>query len=160
MTKNRIIFSLFLMVAIFLSSCSNGSSNESTNSIESTNSGEVSIGKQVWMTKNLNVDKFRNGDPIPEAKTEEEWERAGDNKQPAWCYYNNDPKNGNKYGRLYNWYAINDARGIAPVGWHIPSDQEWSILEKSIGNESGKKFKGKSAWVFEGENGKIVLELN
>jgi uncharacterized protein (TIGR02145 family) len=63
----------------------------------------VTIGNQVWTTKNLNVDKFRNGDPILEVKTDEEWLKAGENKQPAWCYYNNDPANGEKYGKLYNW---------------------------------------------------------
>lgn len=118
---------------------------------------EIKLGNQIWMLHNLNVDKFRNGDNIPQAKSLEEWKKARDKKQPAWCYYNNDPKNGNKYGRLYNWYAVNDPRGIAPIGWHIPSDYEWSVLEKSIGNEIGKKFKGKSAWVIDGENGKIVL---
>jgi uncharacterized protein (TIGR02145 family) len=126
-------------------------------SLKSQTIKEIKLGNQIWMLNNLNVDKFRNGDNIPQAKSPEEWKKARDKKQPAWCYYNNDPRNGNKYGRLYNWYAINDARGLAPVGWHIPTDQEWLILEKSIGNESGKKFKGKSAWVIEGENGKIVL---
>ena len=82
----------------------------------------VKIGSQVWATENLNVDRFRNGDPIPQAKTAEEWQNAGNNQQPAWCYYNNDPKNGESYGKLYNWYAVNDRRGLAPQGWHIPSD--------------------------------------
>ena len=95
----------------------------------------VTIGNQVWMTKNLNVDKFRNGDPIPEAKTEEEWIKAGKNKQPAWCYYDNDPANGEKYGKLYNWYAVNDPRGLAPEGFHVPSDKEWSALVKYIAGD-------------------------
>ncbi len=88
-----------------------------------------------WSKKNLNVSKFRNGDNIPEAKTNEEWNKAGENKQPAWCYYNNDSLNGAKYGKLYNWYAVNDSRGLAPLGWHIPSDVEWSIVQDWI-NES------------------------
>jgi len=88
----------------------------------------VTIGTQVWMTKNLNVSTFRNGDPIPQAKTNEEWEKAGENEQPAWCYYDNDPANGAKYGKLYNWYAVNDSRGLAPVGYHIPTDAEWSTF--------------------------------
>ena len=53
----------------------------------------VKIGNQTWMAENLNVSTFRNGDPIPQAKTNKEWELAGKNKQPAWCYYDNDPKN-------------------------------------------------------------------
>ena len=94
---------------------------------------EVKIGQQVWTTENLNVDKFRNGEIIPEAKSEEEWIEAGDNKKPAWCYYNNDPSNGTKYGKLYNWYAVNDPRGLAPEGWHIPSDKEWDVLTNYLG---------------------------
>jgi len=109
----------------------------------------VTIGTQVWMTKNLDVSTFRNGDPIPEAKTNEEWERAGENQQPAWCYYHNDPANGAKYGRLYNWYAVNDRRGLAPIGWHIPSDAEWTILKDYFGGKRrvvGDKMKSKSGW--------------
>jgi uncharacterized protein (TIGR02145 family) len=109
---------------------------------------EVKIGKQIWMAENLNVDKFRNGDPIPEAKTPEEWKRAGENKQAAWCYYNNDSENGKKYGKLYNWYAVNDARGLAPKSFHIPNDLEWTNLINNLGGESvaGKKMKSTNGW--------------
>ena len=109
----------------------------------------VQIGTQVWMTKNLDVSTFRNGDPIPEAKTDEEWEKAGENKQPAWCYYNNDPGNGEKYGKLYNWYAVNDSRGLAPVGYHIPSDAEWTILTDFLGGEDAAGNKMKSMPIYE-----------
>ena len=70
--------------------------------------GTVRIGTQSWAVANLNVTTFRNGDTIPEARTYKEWETAGESRKPAWCYYNNDPVNGPRYGRLYNWYAIND----------------------------------------------------
>jgi len=106
----------------------------------------VKIGTQVWMTKNLDVSVFRNGDTIPEAKTDEEWREAGENQQPAWCYSANDPKNGQKYGKLYNWYAVNDSRGLAPTGWHIPSDVEWTILEDYLGDDADKKLKSTSGW--------------
>ncbi len=106
----------------------------------------VSIGTQVWMTKNLDVCTFRNGDPIPEAKTHESWKSAGENKQPVWCYYNNDSKNGTKYGKLYNWYAVNDSRGLAPTGYHIPTDAEWTVLIDYLGGESGKKMRTTSGW--------------
>ena len=113
-----------------------------------TNIPSVTIGKQVWMTENLNVDKFRNGDPIPEAKTDEEWEAADKNKQPAWCYYNNDPANGAKYGKLYNWYAVKDSRGLAPSGYHIPTHKEWTLLTKHLGGtkKAGGKMKSTSGW--------------
>ena len=106
----------------------------------------VKIGSQVWATENLNVDRFRNGDPIPQAETAEEWQNAGNNQQPAWCYYNNDPKNGEAYGRLYNWYAVNNRRGLAPQGWHIPSDAEWTQLITFLGGASGDKMKSTSGW--------------
>jgi uncharacterized protein (TIGR02145 family) len=51
----------------------------------------------------------------------------------AWCYYENDAKNGVKYGKLYNWYAVNDARGLAPAGWHVPTDYEWEVLSTFLG---------------------------
>ncbi len=106
-------------------------------------SQSVTIGTQTWTTLNLDVAIFRNGDAIPQAKTDEEWKAAGENKQAAWCYYDNDPKNGAKYGKLYNWYAVNDARGIAPMGWHVPTDQEWTVLSTFLGGEdvAGKKMK-------------------
>jgi uncharacterized protein (TIGR02145 family) len=108
----------------------------------------VIIGKQEWMTKNLNVDKFLNGDTIPHAKTAEEWTQAAYNREPAFCYYNNDPANGEKYGKLYNWYAVNDPRGLAPKGWHIPSDTEWTQLTDYLGGEdaAGSKMKSASGW--------------
>ena len=107
-----------------------------TNPVVATPSGPyktVTIGTQIWMKENLNVSTFRNGDPIPEAKTAEEWQAAGEAKQPAWCYYDNDSKNGVKYGKLYNWYAVNDSRGLAPVGWHVPDNDEWEVLEGIAG---------------------------
>jgi hypothetical protein len=106
----------------------------------------VTIGTQVWTTKNLDVATFRNGDAIPQAKTNEEWEAAGDNKQPAWCYYENNTANGTKYGKLYNWFAVVDYRGLAPAGWHVPTDGEWTVLENSIGDDAGKKMKSSSGW--------------
>jgi uncharacterized protein (TIGR02145 family) len=106
----------------------------------------VKIGTQTWMSVNLNVATFRNGDPIPEVKTNEEWEKAGKEGKPAWCYYNNDPKNGAKYGKLYNWYAVNDSRGLAPTGWHIPDNYELEILQNYLGSDAHIKMKSTSGW--------------
>lgn len=123
MKRVSLILSAVVVTAMMLSSCGG------------VEYKEVIIGKQVWMTENLNVDEFRNGDPIPHAKTAEEWKKAGENGQPAWCYYDNDPSNGEKYGKLYNWYAVNDSRGLAPKGWHIPSDAEWTTLTDNLGGK-------------------------
>ena len=108
----------------------------------------VTIGTQTWTTKNLDVATFRNGDAIPQAKTDEELEVAGNNKQAAWCYYENNTANGTKYGKLYNWYAVNDYRGLAPAGWHVPTDEEWTVLSTFLGGEdlAGKKMKSTSGW--------------
>ena len=92
----------------------------------------VFIEKSRWMAENLNVDRFCNGDSIPEAKTWEDWKLYSDDKQPAWCYYNFDPKNGPKYGKLYNGYAVIDPRGLAPAGWAIPHDGHWNQLTYSL----------------------------
>jgi uncharacterized protein (TIGR02145 family) len=102
--------------------------------------GKVKIGNQEWLTENYNVDHFRNGDIIPEVKSDEDWGKAGDLRQPAWCYYDNNPENGKKYGKLYNWNAVNDPRGLAPKGWHIPSEKEFRILIEK-GTKDGNAFK-------------------
>jgi len=107
----------------------------------------VRIGNQEWMTRNLNVDRFRNGDLIPHIESNEEWEEARRKGQPAWCYYNNDPENGKKYGKLYNWFAVSDPRGLAPEGFHVPTDEEWSILVKFLGEvTAGNKMKSVDGW--------------
>jgi uncharacterized protein (TIGR02145 family) len=93
----------------------------------------VQIGKQTWMLENLNVDHFKNGDKILQAKTDEEWFNADKNRIPAWCYYDNDSINGKKFGKLYNEYAVFDKRGLAPEGWHIPSNPEWEELANFLG---------------------------
>jgi uncharacterized protein (TIGR02145 family) len=93
----------------------------------------VRIGNQEWMTRNLDVDRFRNGDLIPHIESDVEWEESGENGQPAWCYYDNDPENGKKYRKLYNWFAVNDPRGLAPEGSHITSQKEWTILVEFLG---------------------------
>ena len=80
---------------------------------------------QVWMDKNLNVDTYRNGDKIPQVTDPNEWANL---TTGAWCWYNNDSTKDIKSGKLYNWYAITDPRGITPQGWHIPADAEWTTL--------------------------------
>ncbi|MES2431226.1 MAG: fibrobacter succinogenes major paralogous domain-containing protein [Bacteroidota bacterium] len=88
----------------------------------------VTICDQVWMKNNLSVATYRNGDIIPEVKDPFLWELQ---TTGAWCWFNNDVKNADR-GRLYNGYAITDPRGLAPYGWHIASDSEWTQMVKCI----------------------------
>ena len=108
---------------------------------------EIKIGKQIWMTENLNVDMFCNGDTIPEARSNEEWALAGINKQPAWCFFNNNPQTtGENTGRLYNWYAVIDPRGLAPKGWRVPKIADWSSLLNSLSKKDKYGF-----WITESQ---------
>jgi uncharacterized protein (TIGR02145 family) len=130
-----------------------------------TNYPSVQIGDQEWMTKNLDVSTFRNGDPIPQAKTNQEWSAANKAKKPAWCYYHigyseiskygGDPEKTKKYGKLYNSAAVNDKRGLAPKGWHIPNNEEWKMLSN---NASISSLKSKSGW--EENNGSNASGFN
>jgi uncharacterized protein (TIGR02145 family) len=108
--------------------------------------GTTKIGKQYWTTKNLNVSRFRNGDEIPFVTSAEEWERAGELGKPACCCYGNTGYNCEKYGRLYNWFAVVDKRGLAPKGYHIPSDKEWSSLLDYLGGRANKILKSEDDW--------------
>jgi uncharacterized protein (TIGR02145 family) len=137
-------FVFWSLTLVSIVSCN--SKNEKEAVINTYNGGEIKIDSQIWMNQNLNVNTFRNGEPIPHAKSKDEWIKAVEKKQPAWCYYENDPKNGAKYGKLYNWYAVNDPRGLAPAGWHVPSDAEWTKLENFLGTDAGKKMKITSGW--------------
>jgi uncharacterized protein (TIGR02145 family) len=96
----------------------------------------VQVGIQVWTAENLNVSKYRNGDEIPQVQDAAEWAAL---TTGAWCYYENKDENGTIYGKLYNWFAVNDPRGLAPEGFHIPSDEEWTTLTDYLG---GKRIAG------------------
>lgn len=118
------------------------------NAVSNTQTGleEVLIGNQIWANVNLNTTTFRNGDQIQEAKTSEEWELANQERRPVWCHYDNDPLNGAKYGKIYNWYAVIDPRGLAPNGWHIPSKDAWNDLFDYLGSQAGYNLKSKIGW--------------
>ena len=114
----------------------------------SQHDNSITIGEQVWMFRNLNVSVFRNGDPIPEAKTNAEWEIAAGQQKPAWCYYGMDSTDQSDFGKLYNWFAVNDPRGLAPEGWHVPSDSEWQKLIDFLAgdNIAGGAMKDTNNW--------------
>jgi uncharacterized protein (TIGR02145 family) len=158
---------LFIAVLFILS---NISYTQVSGQIKDTRDGNIyetiQIGNQIWLAQNLNTTKFRNGENIPQAKNREEWQKANMEHKPAWCYFNDreiqdDPINGENYGKLYNWYAVSDSRGLSPIGWHIPSDSEWTRLTNSLGGEktAGIKMKSNSGWDDAG-NGKVVKGFN
>jgi uncharacterized protein (TIGR02145 family) len=107
---------------------------------EEVNYKTVTIDEQIWLARNLNACTFLNGDPIPEAKTDKEWQNAGNSGKAAWCWYENNVRSEKRYGKLYNWYAVTDPRGLAPEGWRIPEDAEWTVLVSMLGGEDKCKF--------------------
>ena len=148
-------------VALILSaiSCTKESTTiqSSGNIVESSTSDDITgikalsvkIGTQVWMNKNLSVTNYRNGDPIPEVRNKAKWSTL---TTGAWCWLNNDSAN-SIYGRLYNAYAVNDPRGLAPAGWHISSDSEWATLTTFLGGEGVAGGKMKSTGTIEAGTG-------
>ena len=106
---------------------------------------QATIGSQIWMSRNLNVNRYRNGDTISEVQNDSSWANL---TTGAWIYYNNDNANSGIYGKLYNWFAVNDNRGLCPVGWHVPSDIDWTDLNNYLGGNSiaGYKMKSLNGW--------------
>lgn len=108
----------------------------------------VTIGGQTWMGKNLNVTKFRNGEVIPNVTGLIEWENL---TSAAYCNYANLTSNSIGNGKLYNWFAIKDARNIAPDGWHVATQNDWLVLSAFLGGSqiAGKKLRetGTSHWL-------------
>ena len=103
----------------------------------------VRIGNQIWMAENLRVSRYRNGDLIPNVTEDDDWRNF---KNGAWCNYDNNPFYDIEYGKLYNWYAVDDNRGLAPEGWHVPSEEEWDKLINHLGGYgiAGKKMRDSS----------------
>ena len=103
----------------------------------------VAIGDQCWFAENLRNEHYANGDVIPGELSNSEWEYTNSGAQ---AIYNNDASNLEDYGRLYNWYAVDDARGLCPSGWHVPTDGEFMTLEMELGmsesEANGAGFRG------------------
>jgi uncharacterized protein (TIGR02145 family) len=105
----------------------------------------VNIGTQTWLQQNLNVSHYNNGEIIPQVTNATDWNNL---KTGAWCYYENDTNKGKTYGKLYNWYAVNDPRGLAPKGYKIPNKNDWDVLIGYLGGASiaGGKMKSNNLW--------------
>lgn len=128
----------------------------------------VKIGNQVWMPENLKTTRYRNGEAIPNVTDNTVWSAL---TTGAWCDFYNLAVNGNKYGHLYNWYAVTDPRNIAPEGWHVPTDAEWTELENYLianggnwdgsttENKIGKSLAASSNWAIHTTQGNIANEI-
>jgi uncharacterized protein (TIGR02145 family) len=110
----------------------------------------IVIGTQEWMAENLNTSIYRNGDAIPTNLDNATWQST---TSGAWAYYNNDASYACPYGKLYNWYACVDARQLCPVGWHVPTDAEWSVLTSYLGGEDVAGGKMKTTGTIEAATG-------
>lgn len=138
-----------IALALFIIAC-NSVNEQNKNGAETGNGSTpdtIKIGNQVWMARNLDVITYRNGDTIPQVQDEDAWDKL---VTGAWCYYENKTANGTIYGKLYNWYAVNDPRGLAPEGWHIPTLDEWDQLSETLGPEAGLQLKAASGWAKSG----------
>lgn len=125
--KNRISSSLiFTLSMVIICSCKKDNDfNITVNDIDGNIYHTLTIGKQVWMAENLRATHYNDGEPIPEVTDDVEWINL---TTGAYCNYDNSEFNVTNFGRLYNWHAVNTGK-LAPKGWHIPTDAEWTILE-------------------------------
>lgn len=132
--KIKITFSIFTLT-LLLTACKDKNS-EIERPYTPSSLIELKIGTQIWSANNLDVSNFQNGDEIPQAKTPNDWQFAGETGNPVWCYYNYDLSNGKKSAKLYNWYAVHDKRKLAPLGWHVSTYAEWFTLISYLTNNS------------------------
>jgi len=139
---------LFLFIFI-LGACQN-KETQTLKDIDGNIYRTVKIGNQVWMAENLKVTRYKNGDVIPNISVNSDWKYA---QTGALCDYKNDTLNVAAYGKLYNWFAVNDSRNIAPEGWHIPTEAELDTLINFLKGDTiaaGKlKETGNSHWLTE-----------
>ena len=144
---------LFLILSFLFTHLSNAQIlNETVTDIDGNTYKTVKIGEHVCMVEYLKVTHFRNGDSIPKIENSSRWSQRS---TAAYCDFYNKLENVKEYGRLYNWFAVNDSRGICPVGWHIPTASEWKTLDSNIRvNKKIKDFKG--WWSFFPSNSSVL----
>lgn len=136
--------------------------------IDKNDYSTVQIGKQVWMAENLKVTHYRNGEKIPNVTDASQWESL---TSGAYCDYENKVENGEKFGKLYNFYAVADQRNIAPKGWHVATDEEWTTLKNYLiaegynfdgsrsGNNIAKSLAAQADWMISVYSGKPGSEI-
>jgi uncharacterized protein (TIGR02145 family) len=142
------------LIFIFTTNCTNKNDDNNSNptpgtikDIDGNIYHTVTIGTQIWMVENLRTTRNNDGTSIPLVTDSTLWSNLS---TPGYCWYNNDALTyKNNYGALYNWYEVNTGK-LAPKGWHVPTDDEWTILANYLGGDSiaaGKmKETGSSHW--------------
>jgi uncharacterized protein (TIGR02145 family) len=105
----------------------------------------ITINGEEWFRENLKTNRYANGDTIENVPTPGDW---GLRTSGAWAYYNNDISNNSNFGKLYNWYAVSDVRGLCPTGWHVATDADWTSLSANYGTDlvAGKELKATALW--------------
>jgi uncharacterized protein (TIGR02145 family) len=174
-TKNLCLYvSLFLVFILWFGCKKEDNNNDTNNMIIETGTltdidgnvyKTVKIGNQWWMAENLRVKRYRNGDTIPELYSDIAY--WYDNTFEGWANYNWDSAYDSTYGKIYSWTAVNNSKHLCPDGWHVPSDEEFTILSGYVdsqyewnstdpswlntnsegrGFDAGKKLKSKKGW--------------
>jgi uncharacterized protein (TIGR02145 family) len=135
----KTLFLTLALILVFDLGC-NKDENYTVKDIDGNVYTTVTIWNQVWMVENLKTSRYRNGDPVDSITDVMQWLNS---TSGAWCCYNNNPLNGDRFGYLYNWYAVNDSRNLAPEGWHVATNEEWTILTDNLGgaDHAGSKLK-------------------
>ncbi len=155
MNKHRSPISILLnlLVIFIIIACNNNDPknvdpNTTVKDLDGNVYHTITIGTQVWMVENLKTTKFNDGLTISGITDNSEWAKL---KTSAYCTYNNDVTMDVKYGKLYNWFAVNSGK-LAPIGWHVPTDAEWRILENyvnanlGVSVNSAKALSAKTDW--------------
>jgi uncharacterized protein (TIGR02145 family) len=155
MKKTLLLFALFVLLIIKAPA-------QTVTDIDGNIYHTVTIGTQVWMVENLKATHYRNGDPITNVTVDQQWFNL---TIPAYCDYENTPGNSLIYGRIYNYFAVEDSRKIAPAGWHVPTDAEWTTLTDYLitngfgyygsGPTIAKSMAAKSGWTTSAQAGTV-----
>jgi len=167
MFKKFNLFAIFAIFLMFASSCTEEDSSNTVTDIDGNVYQTVKIGTQTWMVENLKTTKYNDGTSIPLVSDDNAWLVFS---TPGYCYYNNDAANKTTYGALYNWYTVNTGK-LAPTGWHVPTDAEWTTLENYLiangynydgmttGNKIAKSLAATTGWVTSTDIGGVGNDL-
>ncbi len=158
--KNYLKFYLSLLFTIVLIGCvsenlPDGSSVGEVTDIDGNIYNTVKIGTQVWTVENLRTTRLRDGSKIPNIENNQLWVSS---KTPAYCFYNNDINNKSNFGALYNWHAVETGK-LAPAGWHVPTNDEWKILENYIKNNINEILFTKVFGGYRNDDGGVYEEI-